>query len=211
MFFSTFNTFSQKKYKPKVVTNELYVEFVDTIEYLQLRVDFDSLNKINKVSVIEELTTLKDTSKIELYINKIESLKVKTNISKRIPPTIFSYRFINKEFKDYRLTPNEKKLITKYFKNGTYKYNRPWLKTTTKREDNKQYAIENDFIDEYDLEWYDDHRYTITLVKTNDPNLTHKIGEKSYIEIICIINSNNYMFRSSRDGKNFTEIFTKID
>ena len=97
------------------------------------------------------------------------------------------------------------------FKNGTYKYNRPWLKTTTKRVDNKQYAIENDFIDEYDLEWYDEHRYTITLVKTNDPNLKHKIGEKSYIEIICIINSNNYMFRSSRDGKNFTEIFTKID
>ena len=76
-FLSTISTFSQKKYKPKVFTNELYVEFVDTIEYLEVRVDFDTLNKIEKTTILKERTTLKDSSKIKHYINKIKSLKVK--------------------------------------------------------------------------------------------------------------------------------------
>lgn len=228
-------SFSQEKPKPKVITKELYVNFVDTIEYLFIRVDIKPpFKEIKKSKVIEKLTTLKDTTKIRNYLNKkylikeIDSLKTisvyssstkkvdssgATSISTetKILPIIFCYRFINKDFENYQLTENEKKLISKYFKNGTFKYNMPWKKNITKREGSKQYDYLDDYTSEYNIDWYNDNRYTITLITTNNPKYIDKIGEKYYVEIIKILTDKSYMFRSSYDGKTFTEIFTKID
>ncbi len=236
LLLSSVTSFSQEKPKPKVITKELYVEFVDTIEYLFVRVDINYYwNEIKKTKVLEEFTTLKDTSKISFYssestlIKDIDTLKkasvystLTTTVSEsgkamstqgkmKFLPVIVCYRFINKDFDNYQLTENEKKLIPKYFKNGTFKYNMPWKKNITKREGNKQYDYLDDYISEYDIDWYNDDRYTITLINTNNPKYIDTIGEKSYVQIIKVLNDKSYLFRTTSDGNSFTEIFTKID
>lgn len=234
LFFSIL-TFSQEKPKPKVITKELYVEFVDSIEYLIVGVDIKPpFNEIKKSIVIQKYTTLKDTSKISFYSNEknllkeIDSLKtipVYTTYHREVDslgnvsvltktnmlPIIFNYCFINKDFENYQLTENEKKLILKYFKNGIFKYNMPWKKNITKREGNKQYDYLDDYISEYYIDWYNDNRYTITLKTSNDPKYIDKIGKKYYVEIIKVLDNKSYLFRTTSEGNSFTEIFTKID
>lgn len=84
-------------------------------------------------------------------------------------------------------------------------------KNITKREGNKQYDYLDDYISEYDIDWYNDNRYTITLKTSNDPKYIDKIGKKYYVEIIKVLDNKSYLFRTTSDGNSFTEIFTKID
>lgn len=233
---SSITSFSQEKPKPKVITKELYVEFVETIEYLFVEIDINYYwDEIKETKVLEKLTTLKDSNKISFYssesnlIKDIDTLKkasihstltttvsesgktISTQGKMKFLPVIVCYRFINKDFENYQLKENEKKLISKHFKNGTFKYNMPWKKNITKREGNKQYDYLDDYTSEYNIDWYNDNRYTITLITSNDPKYIDKIGEKYYVEIIKVLNDKNYLFRTTSDGNSFTEIFTKID
>lgn len=228
-------TFSQEKPKPRVITNDLYVDFVDTIEYLFIGVGINYYwDEIKETKVLEKLTTLKDTSKISFYssesnlIKDIDTLKkasIHSSYTKTVGesgtifsqsstdflPVIVCYRFINKDFENYQLTENEKKLISKYFKNGTFKYNMPWKKNITKRVGSKQYDYLDDYISEYNIDWYNENRYTITLITSNDPKYIDKIGKKYYVEIIKVLNDKSYLFRTTSEGNSFTEIFTKVD
>lgn len=233
---SSITSFSQEKPKPKVITKELYVEFVETIEYLFVEIDINYYwDEIKETKVLEKLTTLKDSNKISFYssesnlIKDIDTLKkasihstltttvsesgktISTQGKMKFLPVIVCYRFINKDFENYQLKENEKKLISKHFKNGTFKNNMQWKKNITKREGNKQYDYLDDYTSEYNIDWYNDNRYTITLITSNDPKYIDKIGEKYYVEIIKVLNDKNYLFRTTSDGNSFTEIFTKID
>lgn len=195
-------TFSQRK------PVEIFVDYVDQIEYVTFQLHFDSISKLNNINLIKELTTLQDSLKIEEIKANIYASNYKTNFKDK--SFKLSFRLINEDYKNLKISKEDKKLVQKYFKNGKFKDKIPWHKTIFTREENVQYSDYKDIHSEYSVEWYNDYSYTLTLIQ-KDVKEKLKIGDKLYIEILKVLDNKNYLFKCSIDGYTYHSILTNID
>ena len=199
----TKTAFSQRK------AIEIYVDYVKEIEHVTFQLQFDSINKLESIKLLNELTTLQDSLKIEKLKEKFNNLNYKSDFKGK--SVRLTFRLINEEFRDLKISKKDKKLVQKYFKNGKFLYKLPWSKTVFTRNGNVQYSDLEDQHCEYSVEWYNEYTYTLTLIKKNNPFEKLNIGDKLYIEIIKVLDDKNYLFQCSKEGYTYSQIFTKID
>ncbi len=109
------------------------------------------------------------------------------------------YYFVNPKYKTYEL-PAAERAKCKDLHKGEFKYESPaYNQTRIIRRKHKQLELnpEKDQRQVYDINWLDDHVYTLKALKLPLAKDDSKIGRTIKVEIIELLNDSSYLYRAS--------------
>ncbi len=123
----------------------------------------------------------------------------------------FVFRFLNEKYRYSKLDSMRYSECHKYRK-GRFQYHKPNDDVLIKR--GKKNQIERDLrtgeILKYQINWISDFEYELIYKKLPSKDLEYLIGQKIYVEIIDIVDSGGYVYRSrTENGRELVSVIYK--
>lgn len=99
----------------------------------------------------------------------------------------------------------------KAFKTGEFTFNsKSAVRIIRTETTQKEYSLEDDFIDEFKIDWIDDCTYILTLLSTNKPDTDYLIpGDQMQVRITKTA-SKGYEYEAKSKLKNFRGTLVKV-
>jgi hypothetical protein len=97
------------------------------------------------------------------------------------------------------------------FRTGEFSFNsKSAIRIVRTEKTQKEYSLEDEFVDEFSIEWIDDCTYVLTLLSTNKPDKEYLIpGDQMEVRITKTANK-GYEYEAKSKLKNFTGTLIKL-
>lgn len=190
--------------KKRDIEQENYVSDVETLEYVTINFCVDENGNNESVKIIQEKTTYKNKLKIEKIIQQNKNIKYSIDSKLNGKCFDYSYRFINKKYKNKIVNEDECKNY-EYFKRGNFKYS-GIINTDVKiiRTDSTQVEIDGKSKFVYDINWQSNCEYSLTYKKVSDKKFNYLIGKTIKVKIIDTLPNESYLFKANLLNRTIT-------
>ena len=189
-----------------------YVNDVENVEYLTVNFCIDNEGKTSSVNILPDKTTYKNENIINQVIEYRKGIEYYPDSNLNNNCYDYTFTFLNIKYQTETLDSSELEKCAN-FKNGVFKYNNT-IHPNTIIERTEEFQIEKtgkDFI-KFKIDWLTPNKYTLTYFEVSDKEYEYLLGEKIEVEIIKIINGNEYLYFSNLLDRTYTSmIITKTN
>jgi hypothetical protein len=194
------------------VEHIFYVEDVEYVEYLTVNFCVSDSGKTSSVTIVPEKTSYKNEDIINQVIAYRKGIEYFPDTKLKNNCYDYTFYFLNIKFQNSIIPENEVELC-KNFKSGNFKYdNLVYSNTIIERTENFQIEKSKDGILKFKIDWIEPYKYNLTFLEVKNNESEYLIGETIQVEILKVINKNEYLYFSNLLDRTFsTGIIRKIN
>ena len=179
------------------IKRQYFTDDVKNVELLAVNYCVDNNGQISSVVINPEKTNYKNQEKINLAIENLKKIYYSEDSKLRNNCYDYIFVFANTKYENKKLDASK---ISKCdnLRTGTFKYSDgSFPEMTIIRDDKFQTEKNLHQTSTFRIEWSDNTNYSLTYVKGSNKRLDSLIGSKIYVEIIDILDDENYVYKAT--------------